>query len=90
MTEEGPKKSLHKRKRSINRHTIVNLKKKYSYLESQRKCENKSLWIFHFRIGITITSVGPECKIIQDGCTQRAVLKSDISEACSTVTAIGR
>ncbi|XP_063431403.1 uncharacterized protein LOC134714086 [Mytilus trossulus] len=41
-------------------------------------------------IGITITSVGPECEIVQEGCTQRAVLKSDSSEACSTVTAIGR
>lgn len=56
----------------------------------RQKCNKKFVFLYRFRIGFTITSVGPECEIVKEGCTQRAVLKSDSSEACSTVTAIGR
>ncbi|CAC5414374.1 unnamed protein product [Mytilus coruscus] len=55
------------------------------------KCRCSKTTLECCSIGIEITSVGPECKIVQDDCTQRAVLKSDSNKECSSVMgAIGR
>lgn len=50
-----------------------------------KNCKKKFECIYHCRIGIEITSVRPECKIIQEECGQRAVLRSDSSKECTSI-----